>query len=175
MVTYGPLADVLEFLGVGGVVLVLITLVIIAMWTLIFERVWYCLRIHPRQLARAEEEWEARRDRSSWYALQIRRFLISKLRLKLQRGLPIIKALILVCPLLGLLGTVLGMIDVFEVTALAGSGNVRAMASGVSKATITTMAGMVAALSGLLLSAELQRFVRNEGERIAERLHVAGG
>ena len=40
MVTYGPLADVLEFLGVGGVVLLLITLVIVAMWTLIFERTW---------------------------------------------------------------------------------------------------------------------------------------
>jgi hypothetical protein len=37
------------------------------------------------------------------------------------------------------------------------------------------MAGMVAALSGLLLSAELQRFVRNENERISERLHVMGG
>ena len=49
------------------------------------------------------------------------------------------------------------MIEVFDVMAAAGSGNPRAMASGVSRATIPTMAGMVAALSGLYFSARLSR------------------
>jgi biopolymer transport protein ExbB len=72
--------------------------------------------------------------------------------------------------MLGLLGTVSGMIEVFDVMAIAGSGNVRAMASGVSKATIPTMAGMVAALSGLILSVQIERFAKNETERVADHL-----
>ena len=62
------------------------------------------------------------------------------------------------------------MIEVFDVMALSGSGNTRAMASGVSKATIPTMAGMVAALSGLALSVQLERFARRETDRVADRL-----
>ena len=63
--------------------------------------------------------------------------------------LGLIKALVALCPLLGLLGTVTGMIEVFDVMAISGSGNARAMAAGVSQATVSTMAGMVSALSGL--------------------------
>ena len=47
-----------------------------------------------------------------------------------------------------LLGTVYGMIEVFEVLAVLGTGNPRAMSTGVAKATIPTMAGMTIALSG---------------------------
>ena len=57
--------------------------------------------------------------------------------------------LVATAPLLGLLGTVTGMIAVFDVMALTGTGNARLMASGISMATIPTMAGMVTALSGL--------------------------
>jgi biopolymer transport protein ExbB len=80
------------------------------------------------------------------------------------------RTLITVCPMLGLLGTVTGMIEVFDVMAIAGSGNTRAMASGVSKATIPTMAGMVAALSGMMLIVQLERFVDQETERVADGL-----
>ena len=52
-------------------------------------------------------------------------------------------------PLFGLLGTVTGMIEVFQVMAFNGGGDARAMAGGVSKATLPTMAGMVVALSGV--------------------------
>jgi biopolymer transport protein ExbB len=68
-----------------------------------------------------------------------------------------IQTLVALCPLLGLLGTVTGMVEVFDVMAIAGSGNPRAMASGVSRAILPTMAGMVAALSGFILSVQLQR------------------
>jgi biopolymer transport protein ExbB len=73
----------------------------------------------------------------------------------------------------GLLGTVTGMIEVFDVMALTGSGNTRGMAAGVSKATLPTMAGMVAALSGMLFSIQLDRFSRDEAERVADHLEIA--
>jgi biopolymer transport protein ExbB len=81
-----------------------------------------------------------------------------------------IKTLVALCPLLGLLGTVTGMIEVFDVMAVAGNGNPRAMASGVSMATIPTMAGMVAALSGLYMSAQLTNFARDEAQRLGDLL-----
>lgn len=171
MWAYGLLTDVRDFLEVGGGVLVLISFAIVAMWSMIFERFWFFRRVHMHELQRTFEEWDPRGDRSSTRALQIRRMLISRLRHGLERRLSMIQVLIKVCPLLGLLGTLLGMIEVFEVTALSGGGNIRAIASGVSKATITTMAGMVAALSGLVTLAVLERIAHEEGER-AEALMV---
>jgi biopolymer transport protein ExbB len=61
---------------------------------------------------------------------------------------------------------------VFDVMAIAGSGNTRGMASGVSKATLPTMAGMVAALSGMLFSIQLERFADDEAARVADSLEV---
>ena len=163
-------AAVRDFLETGGRVLVYIGLTTLAMWTIILERFWYFRRAHPRYAKEIQETWESRRDRSSWYAHQIRRLLISEVQTRLDKGLITIKTLVALCPLLGLLGTVTGMIEVFDVMAIAGSGNARAMASGVHKATIPTMAGMVAALSGLILSVQIERYARAEGERVADQL-----
>ena len=74
------------------------------------------------------------------------------------------------CPLFGLLGTVTGMIEVFDAMAFSGSGNARSMASGVSKATIPTMAGMVGALSGVFLVTILTRKVETEVELLDDSL-----
>ena len=96
--------------------------------------------------------------------------MISEIKLRLSRSLPTIKTLIALCPLLGLLGTVTGMIQVFDVMAITGTGNARAMASGVSMATIPTMAGMVAALSGLYFGARLQHHAQFETQKAADLL-----
>ena len=61
---------------------------------------------------------------------------------------------------MGLMGTVTGMIEVFDVMAISGSGNPRSMAAGVSKATVPTMAGMVAALVAALLCFPLLRMTQ---------------
>jgi biopolymer transport protein ExbB len=63
------------------------------------------------------------------------------------------------------------MIEVFDVMA-TGSGNTRGMAAGVSKATLPTMAGMVAALSGMLFRIQLDRFASDEAERVADHLEI---
>ncbi len=59
-------------------------------------------------------------------------------------------------PMLGLLGTVTGMIGVFDASAAANRFNPESMAGGISRATIPTMAGMVVALSGVLLLSRLE-------------------
>jgi biopolymer transport protein ExbB len=59
--------------------------------------------------------------------------------------------------LFGLMGTVTGMIQVFEVMAMQGTSNARSMAAGVSQATVPTMAGMVGALSGVFFVTILTR------------------
>ncbi len=164
-----------DFIETGGDVLLVIAVVTFAMWWLILERLWYFRRIQPAEASRVQAAWNARKDHSSQNAHQIRRLLISEVEIKLERGLLLIKALVALCPMLGLLGTVTGMIEVFDVMALAGTGNVRGMAGGVSKATLPTMAGMVAALSGLMLSVQLERFARAEGKRVADRLTVVHG
>ena len=73
------------------------------------------------------------------------------------------------CPLLGLLGTVTGMISVFDAMATQG-GNARSMAAGVSMATIPTMSGMIASLSGLLGSTLVKRKVDFEVELFEDHL-----
>ncbi|MCB9724623.1 MAG: MotA/TolQ/ExbB proton channel family protein [Spirochaetaceae bacterium] len=167
--------DVQAFLETGGGVLRFIGIVTITMWTLMLERFYYFYAVFPKVSEEAQATWRAREDHSSWGAHQIRRLMISELRMQLESGLAYIRVLVALCPLLGLLGTVTGMIEVFDVMAIAGSGNAKAMAGGVSKATIPTMAGMVAALSGLILSARLEQFASDEGERLADRLEIEHG
>ena len=158
-----------DFVETGGNVMLVIAGVTFWMWWLILERFWYFHWMHPEEAAAAERTWNARADHQSWNAHQIRELLISRVELRLQRGLLIIQSLVALCPMLGLIGTVTGMIEVFDVMAIAGTGNIRGMAGGVSKATLPTMAGMVAALSGLLFSAQLGRFVKTEAQRVADR------
>jgi biopolymer transport protein ExbB len=167
--------DVQAFMETGGPVLTLIAFVTLAMWTLMLERTWYYMRVFPKASEEVEKRWSAREDHSSWDAHQIRRLLVSELRMELENGLAYIRTLVALCPLLGLLGTVTGMIEVFDVMAIAGSGNAKAMAGGVSRATIPTMAGMVAALSGLILSARLEQFAHNRGEHLADKLEIEQG
>jgi biopolymer transport protein ExbB len=161
-----------NFVEVGGDVLFGIALLTGVMWTLIVERVVYFRTAHKAAVKRVQKLWADRADHASWHAHQIRAMLVSKVKLDLERGLSFVKTAVALCPMFGLLGTVTGMIEVFDVMASTGSGNARGMAAGVSKATLPTMAGMVAALSGMLFSIQLERFARDESERVADSLEV---
>ncbi len=72
---------------------------------------------------------------------------------KLESGLNLIKVLAAVAPLLGLLGTVIGMINTFQAITLFGTGDPQIMASGISEALVTTVLGLIAAIPLLLLHA----------------------
>ena len=171
MPEFEALRAVRDFVEQGGNVLLVIAFVTAVMWSLIYERFWYFQVRHRGERERIRELWRGRSEHSSWHAHHIRRMLISQVRQKLQQRLGPIETIVKLCPMLGLLGTVTGMIEVFDVMA-AGSGNARGMAGGVSKATLPTMAGMVAALSGMLFSIQLRRFARDEGERMADSLEI---
>ena len=139
------------FLALGGPVLYAIGVVTALMWALILERAWHAWRGLPSETAAARAEWLAERDRQAdeWFALHVRGAILSRVGQSARRNLPLIETLLRILPLLGLLGTVWGMVRVFEVMTVFGTGNARVMASGVSQATVPTMAGLVAALSGL--------------------------
>ena len=159
-----------DFMELGGDVLVLIAFVLTLMWIMIIERFIYFATEHDRYVKATIDKWEARRERTSWHAHRVRESLISEVRLRATRYLGLIQACVALCPLMGLLGTVTGMIAVFEVMSLLGTGNPRAMAAGVSQATIPTMSGMVAALSGLFVSVYLQRRADAEIEMLGEHM-----
>jgi biopolymer transport protein ExbB len=159
-----------DFLEMGGDVLLWIGVLTFIMWALILERIWYFKGEHKLQVSHAMNAWEARVERTSWNARRIREAMISQVTQRMSSTLPLIKTCIAVCPLMGLLGTVTGMIDVFDVMAITGSGNIRSMASGVSKATIPTMAGMVAALSGIVGDTYLGRISSTEKELLEDHL-----
>lgn len=159
-----------DFIGLGGPVLVVIAFAIFFMWVLIVERMLFFRSTMRTQAQEIQNAWEARAERRSWNAHQIREMMVSRFNQSVNRGIPMIQTFVALCPLLGLLGTVTGMIDVFQVLAVSGSGNVRAMAGGVSRATVPTMAGMVGALSGVLLVTLLTRRAAREVEFLEDSL-----
>ena len=157
-------------MDMGGNVLWLIAILLFFMWVLIFERVWYFKTGWKSDAARAIGIWEARPERKSWAARQIRSKLVSESRMQINQYLPIIKTMVALCPLLGLLGTVTGMIEVFNIMAVTGGGDAKSMAGGVSRATIPTMAGMVAALSGVFANTYVTRVAQRESEFLEDNL-----
>lgn len=168
----GIILGLQEFLERGGPVLLLIMALTFVMWAFILERLAYFGFAHKGVANRAKREWAARSDHHSWYAHAIRDQLVSEVRLKADQNVELIKTLVAVAPLFGLLGTVTGMVAVFDVMAISGSSDARAMSSGVARATIPTMAGMVSALSGLLFSNQIERMAKQRVHELADELEV---
>ncbi|MEP5568205.1 MAG: MotA/TolQ/ExbB proton channel family protein [Halioglobus sp.] len=166
----GNIEVLLGFMDKGGDVLWLIAALLFVMWTLIFERVWYLQFGWKKDVAQVIGKWEGRSERKSWEAEQIRYMLVSQARMQINRNLPVIKTLVALCPLLGLLGTVTGMIEVFNIMAVTGGGDAKSMAGGVQQATIPTMAGMVAALSGVFANTYVTRIAQRESLFLQDNL-----
>ncbi len=162
--------SVRDFIATGGDVLYVVAFVLFAMWVLIIERFWFITKEYPVLRDRIIKDWHARSDTTSWYAHKIRDAWVSEAQTQLSARLNVINTLVAVCPMIGLLGTVTGMIAVFEIMALQGTGNPRLMAAGISMATIPTMAGMVACLSGVFVSSKLESKVKAAVHELADSL-----
>ncbi len=146
-----------DFFSKGGPVLVSVFFLSFFMWLLIIERYWFLYRVYPKRLEVIVEQWQRRRERTSWFALKIRDGLLTELSIALKHNLIPIKTLTAILPLLGLLGTVTGMISIFEVLNVFGTSNARGMAEGISKALLPTTAGLVTSIAGLYVITDLNR------------------
>jgi len=162
--------SVRSFLETGGNVLYFVALALFLMWMLMVERYWFLSTTYPTIREGLINRWSARKDTTSWYAHRIRETWISENNNMLDKNMLTIRTLVAMCPLIGLLGTVTGMIGVFEVMAQQGTGNPRLMAAGISMATIPTMAGMVAALSGVFFSSRLDAKVKLAKAKLVDSL-----
>ncbi|WP_250654903.1 MotA/TolQ/ExbB proton channel family protein [Alkalimarinus coralli] len=136
------------FFHAGGPVLLLLVGSALVLWSLLLERLWFRFRTFPKL-------------KQACISTPVRSQQLLKccdLQLSIIATLPVIKTLVALCPLIGLLGTVTGMIHLFDIMALKGTANPRLMASGVAQATLPTMAGMVLAVSGLMCYVWLNRW-----------------
>ena len=166
------LPEIREFFEAGGPVLWGILMVTIIMWTLIIERFWFFQYLLPQKRLEIIDEWGSINNKGDWFSMRMRDQMISEVSTETKRFLLTIETMMQILPLLGLLGTVVGMIKVFDVMTFFGTGNARLMASGVSQATIPTMAGLVAAISGLYIANLLKRKADDEISRIAYQLII---
>lgn len=108
----------------------------------------------------AERTFDEDLDRSILEALLLRQSTF------VDRSIKSIAILASVAPLLGLLGTVNGMITTFLVIATSGTGDAKALASGISEALITTQTGLVVAVPGLFLA----NYMRRRSEKLKSRM-----
>lgn len=183
--------NLIDYFGMGGMLMLPLLMLSMIMWLLIAERA-----IALRRLARhniSDREMRAclvenrLPDGEGIVQLLVRRFLqrrsdrleldqaivqevMLSLHRSLDRSLPLIGTLATVAPLLGLLGTVMGMMSTFEVMSVFGTGNARGMAAGISEALITTETGLVIAIPGLYM----KHFLEGRARELRHRLAAAG-
>jgi biopolymer transport protein ExbB len=174
-----------EYFRQGGWIMLPLVVTSVVLWTMIVDR-WREFRVLGRgdpgpkeiiALVTGGAEVPAGRDAGLRTRL-VRAFLRERsgverldrkilvqvslqLRQSLDDRLAAIAVLAAVAPLLGLLGTVLGMIETFDVISVFGTGNSRALAGGISIALITTQTGLLVAIPGLLMSNRLNRTAQN--------------
>jgi biopolymer transport protein ExbB len=180
-----------DYLAAGGFIIIPLILVSLIMWILIVDRALFFRRL-GRKTMDTQTAWdhihanhipdpgkyrgavsllvvEFLRRRSGDKALD--RFILDETVLSINRSLSdylaIIGVLAGIAPLLGLLGTVIGMIATFDVLAVFGTGNTKAMSNGISEALITTQTGLLVAIPGLYMKGFLERRARNLKQRIA--------
>lgn len=169
---FGQYDSLLDFFETGGPVFSAVLITSILLWILILERYWFFFIIFPEKLDEIVTQWKQRKDHSSWYALRIREGLLADISIATRQFLIPIKAITSILPLIGLLGTVTGMIAIFDVLNVFGTGNTQGMASGISRALLPTIAGLVTALAGLYFSSDLDRRVKLYLERAKDLLQI---
>ncbi|MCG8684097.1 MAG: MotA/TolQ/ExbB proton channel family protein [Desulfobacterales bacterium] len=179
-----------NYLRTGGVVMIPILVVSFFMWLLIINRLLFLRRLYIKNIPRHKAGELVRTNTmppakyQGANSLLVREFLTSRSRdpelddfildetvvrlvSSLDKHLSAIRALASVAPLLGLLGTVLGMMGTFDVITIFGTGNTRAMAGGISVALITTQTGLMISIPGLYMSGFLSKRASNLKIRIA--------
>ncbi|WP_457576524.1 MotA/TolQ/ExbB proton channel family protein [Desulfomarina sp.] len=180
-----------QYVDAGGVIIIPLIVVSLVIWLLIVNRTLFFRRLHHKNMPAAVALEHIRENRvpdPGYYrgavALLVTRFMekrsnnttLDRLILdetvlvtnrSLDNYLTTIGTLAAIAPLLGLLGTVTGMIATFDVLSFFGTGNARAMAGGISEALITTQTGLLVAIPGLYMKGFLERRAANLKRQIA--------
>jgi biopolymer transport protein ExbB len=163
-----PWQAVVDLIDGGGPFVAWIFLSCLVLWSLVIERWLYFARVLPRESSELLAQWRARTDHQSWCARQIRQAMISRLNGGMTANFRLMKVLVPLAPLLGLIGTVSGMLEVFDSMALRGSADARTMASGVSHAMICTLTGLAVSISGLYPVHYFDARARRQTELLAD-------
>ena len=181
------------YLSGGGVVMIPLLAVSFVMWLLIINRALFLRRLYLRNIPRREAGRLIRENRMPGPQFRgvnadlVRSFLsrrcgnaeldshildetVLAMVTSLDRHQSAISIMAGVAPLLGLLGTVIGMIVTFDVITQFGTGNVRALAGGISEALITTQTGLLVSIPGLHMSG----FLSQRATTIKQRAASAG-
>jgi len=159
-----------DLLRAGGWVLACIVGLSVLMWVLILERYWFLYRDLPGLVIAIRKQWLSGGSTDPRVKRRLRDGLTGAFNASLSRWLGTIQVITAVLPLLGLLGTVIGMIKTFEVMTVFGSSNVRGIADGISQALVTTMAGLVTALAGMFFATNLKARIDTETENMSQHL-----
>ena len=154
----------------GGWVMVAIMGLSVVMWVLILDRYLFLWRTEKQLTDNILQYWSANHGTNPVINRRLRQGLTCAFHGKLSRWIGTIQVITAILPLLGLLGTVSGMIKTFEVMTVFGTGNIRGMADGISQALITTMAGLLTALTGMYFAGDLNERFERETEHLAEHL-----
>lgn len=160
------------FMEKGGQILWLIFATLFLLWFFILEKYYFFKYIYPDFFKKQQAVWHKMSNKNDWTARAVRQKMISETSRTLHKSLSTINTLIVLFPLLGLLGTIVGMIAIFDIMSFAGTGNARLMASGISMAVIPTMSGMVAAISGIYFSTHFQKKAKHEVQKFQEALSL---
>jgi biopolymer transport protein ExbB len=142
--------EMFDFLNLGGPVLIVLFYISIIFWALVIEKLLYKKFVFTKLVKKLTNYWKNKQYKDSWRIKQLKISQISALSLKLKKNILLMKTIIAVFPLLGLLGTITGMVYVFDSITIFGT-NARSMAGGIYMAVIPTMAGMVLAIFGLFI------------------------
>lgn len=164
-----PFEALLDMRHLGGPVVVYIFIACIVMWTIALERFWYFKKVLPAEATSMLAQWNQRPDKLSWASRQIRTAMISRLNAGMSKNLQVLRVLVPMCPLLGLVGTVVGMLAVFDSMAALGSADARSMATGVSEAMVCTLTGLAVSMSGLYPVYYFKGRINRETELLADQ------
>ena len=164
-----PFEAVLDMRQLGGPVIVYIFISCVLMWTIALERFWYFKKVLPGEAATMLAQWNQRSDKMTWASRQIRTAMISRLNAGMTRNLQVLRVLVPMSPLLGLVGTVTGMLAVFDSMAALGSADARSMATGVSEAMVCTLSGLAVSISGLYPVYHFKHKANIETELLADK------
>ena len=165
-----PYLALLSLVDGGGPFVFFIFVSGVIMWTLVIERIWYFWKVLPVRVQETADKWNKRSDHVSWCARQIRDSMISRLDSEMNTNLLLMRVLVPMAPLLGLIGTVSGMLEVFDSMALRGSADARTMANGVSHAMLCTMTGLAVSITGLYPVYFFTKEAKRKAELIADQL-----